>query len=485
MKIPKILENVVLNSDNVKKEVADGVRNAIKAERKDWALETAKAIDARVGKRKKFIVSSSQKGIWAKEYSPGKNFTTLSIVYSDAPGSIQCSNRIRDAVIGGGFVIKPVEGKTGTKKELKQLIDFFDSPNSDDTIETLIGSGIGALLAYGNWYIEKVPTKGTANRRKKEIAQLYNLNSTRVKLLVDASKKKQGILTKVGYQRLTAENKKINYALDEVCHIKLPDYKAGLYGRAILEDNLSNTQLLLRAITYNISILRNGGRPPLQIILPDDSNEADADAVNAYFEKNFMGAENAGKTMVTFKGAKIDTLGVTPEEMSYLSLLNFGLKLVAGQYGVPLILIGFPEGTNRATASEARRSFYYTNIYPLRRLITNKLNREIVINGLGITGWKIDFRSAGLEESEATRRDTQAGFSKGLYKYNEARIKMGLLPIDKPWANEAYLLSSKNDALTPVEDAIGATPNVSAPDSKKPENTPSRGQGEGADSSSK
>jgi len=221
--------------------------------------------------------------------------------------------------------------------------------------------------------------------------------------------------------------------------------------------------------------LKNGGRPPLQLILPEDSTETDAEAVSAFWEKNYQGPHNAGKTLVSFKGAEAKVLGITPQDMAYLALLNYGLRLVAGQYGVPMFLVGVPDNTNRATAAEARRSFYLSNIFPLRKVISQKITQEIIKDGLGIEGWRFDFRTAGLEESESSRRDFMTGWTKGLYTFNEARIAMGLLPIDEPWANKYYLVGTKNDSLIEITSAIGAKPNTSNPDTTTP-NTGTQGR---------
>ena len=513
MKIPKILEKTVLKSDQVKnavlaakkevednadqtaktkynKEVVKAVNEALTAARKNWSVDTAKAIDRKFGKTRQYVSSTGNYGqekFNANKYISGKNYNTLTTLFSDSPGSIQSASRIREAVLGGGYVIKPEEGNKGKKSDLKKLIKFFDMPNPDDTIETLLGVSIENYLAYGNFYWEKVPTKGTAGRKTKkmEVAALYNLDPTKMLILVDAAKKKKGVLEKIGYSRKTDQNKAVIYSLDEIFHVRRPHRRADLYGRAVLEDNTSTLQLLMRALTYNINILRNGGRPPLQLILPEDSTEADAEAVSAWWEKNYQGPHNAGKTLVSFKGAKAEPLGITPQDMAYLELLRFGIREVAGQYGVPLLLIGFPEGTNRATAAEARRSFYITNIYQLRKLLSQKITREIIKDGLGIEGWRLDFKSAGLEESEASRRDFMMGWSKALYSFNEARMAMGLLPVDKQWADKHYLLSTKNDSLIEVEKAIGRVSDDSKPDQGNPKKpvTPGEHSPEGDDQS--
>lgn len=521
MKIPKILEKVVLGSDNVKaqvelekqawkedkdkeiatlkkelkqelqtgynKEVVEKVDEALAAAKKDWSVETVKALDRKFGASRRYIStansSGNEKTFLANNYSSGKNYNTLTTLYSDSPGSIQSALRIRDAVLGGGYVIEQEKGaKKGTKQDLKKLIEFFDRPNPDDTIETMVQAGIEDYLAYGNWYMEKVPTKGSAGKKVTELAELYNLDPLKMSILVDGELKKKGVIKKAGYKQIAdvnTTNKGIIYSNSEICHIKRPHRRADLYGKAVLEDNMATLQLLLRALTYNINILQNGGRPPLQLILPQDSTESDAEAVSAFWEKNYQGPHNAGKTLVSFKGAEAKVLGITPQDMAYLELLRYGLRLVSGQYGVPLLLIGFPEGTNRATASEARRSFYLSLIFPLRKLISQKITQEIIKDGFHIEGWRFGFRTAGLEESESSRRDFMLGWTKGLYSFNEARVAMGLLPIEDDWASKYYLVGTKNESLLEVEDAIGRTPDDSNPDTTDPSSgTNGRNSGE-------
>lgn len=477
MKLPKILVDFVLGSDNAKKTIAEIVGKTTE----NLAKEAAQIIKEKTTPRK-YVTTSTRSGIMAKEQSTKKDMSLLWEVYSDAPGSVQSANRITESVIGGGYVIEKEVGpgaRKATQKDLRRLIDFFDRPNPDDTIETLMSSGLENFLAYGDWYMEKVPTKRTRTGRKFTIAELYGMNTADMTILVDPDIRKRGILKKVGYKRKTEEEKDIIYDLNEICQVRRPSSTAGVYGRAVLETNGLVLQLLLRALVYNTSVLRNGGRPPIQIVLPEDTNEADADAVNVFYEANQMGPQNAGKPLVLFKGAKAEAIGITPQDMAYLELIMTGIKLVAGQYGVPLFLIGFPEGSNRASSSEERRAFYYTNIYPLRKYVSHKFTNEIIKEGMGIEGWKLNFRGQGLEESEATRRDLMTAWGKGLANWNDVRIKMGWLPADEKWASEYYLLGSKNDSLMPIEDAIGKEPSQSAPE--VPQIKPSIGQGEGAD----
>ena len=488
-----ILENIaknLLKRGAFSKEMRKEIDLAVAKERKNWSDEASQVIKDVVTdniEKKKYVVTtagrniSATKAFEAKELPSGKVYSTLYRLYSDSPGAVQCVDRIRDSVLGGGYVLEQVKGKKGSKQDLKKLISFFDRPNSEgETIEDIVGGGVINMLIYGNWYIEKVPTK-----RGVGIAEIYNLDSSKMTILVDDDKRKRGVDVNLGFQRTTEFNKKVVYSPIDIAHIKRSSPTGSIYGQAVLETNTATLLLLLNALTYNINVMKNGGVPPIQINLPDDSTETDAEAVSRFYEVNFGGPWNAGKPMVTFKGAKASSLGVTPSEMRYLELLEYGVRSVTGMFGVPLILIGIPDGTNRATASNTIKSFYLNKIYPLRKYIANKITQEIIIGGLGIDGWKLDFRSSGLEESDSTRRDVVVGFSKGLYSYNETRVKLGLLPIDEDWADKQYLLGSKNDMLIEIEMAIrnGQEPPAenTKPDAPQPQNKPNRDQGAGAD----
>lgn len=486
----------LLESPTAKKAFEQKVNSAILEEKKKLAEEATqviKKIKTEEIQKRNYVITSPQskqssaaKSFDAKELPSGKIFETLHRLYSDSPGSIQCSDRIIDSVIGNGFVIEAVNGKKGKKSDKQMLIDFFDNPNAEgETIEDIISGGISNLHSYGNWYMEKV-----LNKRGTKISEIYNLDSSRMSVLVDDEKHKGGVDVRMGYMRRTDFGKKIVYSPEQVMHIKRFSKRAGVYGEAIFESNTSVLLLILNALTYNINIMNNGGIPSIQINLPEDSTENDAQLVSQFFEANFGGVYNAGKPLVTYKGAKASVLGITPSDISYMELLEFGVTQVAGMYGVPPILIGIPDGTNRASASSSIKAYYMNKIEPLRRYISRKITKEIIVDGFGITDWKFDFRGNGLEESDATRRDVMTGYSRGLYNFNETRVKLGLLPINEGWADKYYLIGSKNDRLVPIEVAIelgskepdaddGTDTTPDNPDA--PEMDDNRTQGEGAD----
>jgi HK97 family phage portal protein len=402
--------------------------------------------------KRQYITTSTQKKFDAKEYHSGKNYKVLDMLYSEAPGSAQCADRIINSVTGTGYTLKRTDPRA-KKSDLKRLITFFDKVNNEgDTIEEVVDNCLESALAYGDTYFEKVKTKDGSS-----IAEIYNLNTPEMKILVDEEKMKGGVMQKVGYERKTGFNREIVYDINEIIHLKTRSRDAGLYGKAVLEDNSLTLLMVINALNYNNSILDKGGYVPFVIELPTESSENDAKQVQSWFTKNNMGVFNAGNPIILFKGAKMVVAGIKPTDIQYMELLNFGVKIVCGQYGVPLALIGIPEGSNRSTSAESRKSYYHTKIYPLRDRISLSITNDIIREGFNIDGWKLSFKTAGLEESDSARRDIMNAFRTGVYTFNEARSKMGMQPIDKLWAENYYLIGSKNDMALDLELLINKT----------------------------
>jgi len=448
---------VKATQSEIKKEVQERVNQ----EKVSWAKKTAEKITksySTLGRVKDYTTKDGTK-FSASELTTEKRFGMLYEVYSEAPGSTQCADRIRSAVTGNGYILQPVPTGKKSKKELETLIEFFDRPNEDETIEDIVQSIVTNYYAFGNAYVEQVnEEKGEGDSKEQgEPQALYTLPSEDIRILVDAEKRKAGVNIPIGYQQYipfaegtTKADKTITYAIDDLMHFKRPDLRGRIYGRALFEDNQSVLQLILQALIYNIKTFQNGGKPPLQINLPEGTSSTEAIEFSHFFEKNFQGMHNAGKALITYNNAKASALGLTPQDIEYLQLLTFGLKQVGGMYGVPMIMISQPEGSNRATSFEETKSFYQRVVQPLRNYICNKITQDIIIDGFNFKDWRLDFQDIDLEDSKSRVEEASKSFMYGTRNWNEARKRMGLEAGSEPWMDEFFVVH--NGIATPLKD---------------------------------
>lgn len=435
-------------------DIKEEVDNRLSSEKMKWAEETAKELtksNYTFGRIADYVSSATGNKFTASQLDPNKSWNLIYNVFSEAPGSPQCADRIRSAVTGAGYLLQPVPGVTPSQEHLKKLIEFFDAPNPEATIEDIVQNVVTNFYAFGNSYVEKVLNDSG------EVAEIYTLPSEDVKILVDAEKRKAGINVPIGYEQYVSfaegskpEDKKIIYEMDEIMHFKRPDPRGKIYGRALFEDNQSVMQLILQALIYNIKTFENSGKPPLKIRLPEGSSSTEALEFSLFFEKNFQGSQNAGKALILYNNADAAPLGLTPQDMDYLNLLTFGLKQVAGMYGVPMIMISQPEGSNRATSNEEAKSFYQRVVKPLRNAICNKFTQSIIVNSFGIKDWRLDFQDIDLEDSSKRVDEASKSFMYGTRNFNEARKRMGMEMVNEDWANEFFIVH--NGIATPLKD---------------------------------
>jgi HK97 family phage portal protein len=437
-------------------EIKEEVENRLDGEKLKWAEETAKQLTKSsysFGRIAEYTSNATEKKFKAAELDSNKSWNLIYNVFSEAPGSPQCADRIRSAVTGAGYLLQPVPGKTPSDKNLKKLIEFFDAPNPEATIEDIVQNVVTNFYAFGNAYVEKVFSEGD----NPEVAEIYTLPSEDMKILVDVEKRKAGVNVPIGFELFVPfaeaskpEDKKIIYEMDEIMHFKRPDPRGKIYGRALFEDNQSVMQLILQALIYNIKTFENSGKPPLKIRLPEGTSSTEALEFSHFFEKNFQGMHNAGKALILYNNADAGPLGLTPQDMDYLQLLTFGLKQVAGMYGVPMIMISQPEGSNRATSNEEAKSFYQRVVKPLRNAICNKFTQSIIVNSFGIDDWRLDFQDIDLEDSSKRVEEASKSFMYGTRSFNEARKRMGLEMVNEPWANDFFIVH--NGIATPLRD---------------------------------
>jgi len=399
----------------------------------------------------------------AVELIGGKSYSGLRLLYSEAPGAVQCGNVIMRGILGNGFQIVSAnedEEVNEDDEEYKKLDRLIKKANKTETLRDVWESWITNYLTYGDAYLEKAFFESKSEKEKegdetgldvpdqKDMVEIYSLDSEYVKAIIDKELKAKGVEHLIGYSRsIPGVKGKIYYELDDLIHLKKPNPRGGVYGQAILENHSGILAMILSALTYNVNVFRNFGKGPLQIILPENTGEPEAEAFLAYYRKNYEGPENAGKTMINFAGAEAKSLGENAKDLDYLNLLNFGKKDVAGLFNVPLVMISDPEGSNRATSIEEKKGFQENVAQPERDKLLQKFNEGAVVNGLGVTKYKLAIIENNLEGTGKLTTEAKEAVMNGLATPNEAFAYSGWSTIDEEWANHKYIISGANIVL--------------------------------------
>ena len=445
---PSSSTTTIKKTTNTKKKEKTKVtvkKRATKIEKKEALEKFNKQLNSLLEKKEFITVTSSNK-LSSEEIVPRKSWKTLKVLASEAPGAIQCVNIIKNRMLGGGFIIVPADEKSELNEKDEEYIrlkDFILEPNYDETLEDIFGAMIQNYLYYGISYLEMVRESNSESKKKGLLKQIFILDVSSVKILIDEGLKNQGVNLIVGFSReFGTKQKKILYELDEVFTHKRPSPEGNIYGEAILENHQAILSMVIQALTYNVNFLKNDGKGPLQINLPEGTGRAEGEAMQAFHEKHYTGPANAGRTLILFGGAKASTLGTTIKDMDYLSLLQFCKKEVAGMFGVPLVMISDPEGANRATSIEERKGFHVNQILPERAKLLRKFNKEIVKEGLKISKYKLDIEELDVDDQGKLTKEAKEAVSSGLASHNEACAYANWEKVNEDWADKKIIIDN-------------------------------------------
>lgn len=433
--------------------VAEPKKEMSEEDRKKAIENFANTLDKALNK-KQFITVTSQYQLSGSEVNPAKTWRTLKTLFSEVPGAIQCATVIKNRIMGGGFVIKPADGSDQVDEndeEYIRLKDFIEEPNTDETLEDVFAGLIQNYLCYGIAYLEKV-MELDSKTNKKMLTQVFLLDVEKMKILLDKEARDGGVDLVVGYSReINGSKKKIVYATDEVFRYRRPAPDGNIYGQATMESHTAVNSMAIQALTYNVNFLKNDGKQPLQIKLPDDTGRAEGEAFQTYYDKFYSGPSNAGRTLILYGGAEAKELGTSLKDMDYQGLIKTCKGLVAGMFGVPLVMISDPEGSNRASSIEERKGFHVNCTLPERRKLLKKFNKEIVKEGLGVTKYVYDIEELDVDDQGKLTTEANGALGSGMSSLNEACEYAGWEKVNEPWADQKIIINNGKAVLLDEE----------------------------------
>lgn len=175
---------------------------------------------------------------------------------------------------------------------------------------------------------------------------------------------------------------------------------------------------------WNVSLLRNGGRPSLAVIAKHRLNDEQKQMLRSSVNELHAGAANAGKVAV-FSGTdmEIRDLGFSPSDMDWLEGLREADAKIATALGVPPELLNLGQRTYE-NKKEARKGLYEDVVVPMFGMTTESLNAWIVPEELELRpNWE-QVEALQPNRTEEYRRLNEA-VAAGWMTFNDARREAG------------------------------------------------------------
>jgi HK97 family phage portal protein len=134
----------------------------------------------------------------------------------------------------------------------------------------------------------------------------------------------------------------------------------------------------VKAIDWNRLFFENDATPGMVLVTDQALTTSQAQEVEARWEAKHRGVGNAHRTHVFGSGLRPERYTPTHRDMQFLNLRAWSREEILAAYGVPPLIVGLYQETNRATAQTMRRLFWENAVIPRLGKIEQTLNAELV-----------------------------------------------------------------------------------------------------------
>ncbi len=311
-------------------------------------------------------------------------------------------------------------------------------PNNFQTWQQFNEQWTSSLLFRGNTYVLK--TRDVFG----EVCRMVVLNPDLVKPLIDDH---GNVFYQLNNDQLAQTESEIVPA-SEIIHDRINAFYHPLVGLTPIMSCGIAAGMGQAIQKSSRKFFGNGSRPGGIIIAPGPISIDKAEEIKAKWNTNYSG-DNIGKTALLADGMQYTQLGMTATDAQLIQHLDMSARIVCSAFNVPPFKIHIVDaGKNPAESSE----IYYSDC--LQALIESREN--LLDDGLELKKFGVEafFNLDALMRMNPTTQMAylKEGVGSGLISPNEARQKLGYLPVlggDSPvMQQQNYSLSAlaKRDA---------------------------------------
>lgn len=328
------------------------------------------------------------------------------------------------------------EKKGDDWKDIKEhpALDVLNEPNAWDDGNTFLRTWIASENIAGEFYAEIVRSKaGTP-------AQLYPL---RPDYLYPQYVSRNGVEA-LDHYLYRINGKEVKFYPDDLLIYRRHGLGSMFSGVSPLYVALNPVDADLASTEYIRAFFNNGGTPSGIITVKDRTLSEDQAAAlqQKWVTRYGRGGRMRGGPAVLDQSAEYQPTGSNLDELNSEILTQFDETRICMAFGVPPVLIGAYVGlknvNQKASFKGALEEFWMNTMSPelkqLRQYLTRKFlplfgEDERVQKGEIRFFWDMSNVDAMQEDIDAVHDRIALGWKSGLYKFDEARVKLGLKPI--------------------------------------------------------
>lgn len=287
----------------------------------------------------------------------------------------------------------------------------------------LLETVAGHLLLHGNAFLYCLEASDG-------LAELVPLRPERVSLTLDERGWPAGFVYRGGNGRPVRYSARDALARPQIIHLRGLNPADDHLGLGCMDAAVGAACLHNKATRWNRSLLDNAARPSGAMVYdPPDGSSLTSEQLarlRDQIDQHFAGGLNAGRPMLLEGGMKWQALGLSPNDMDFVSLKEAAARDVALAFGVPPVLLGLPGDTAYANLREAGRALYRQTVLPLAERVLETL-AEGLSDWLGPVKFAVDLDRIS-ELTEDRERLWQRIEAASFLSREEKREQLGFAP---------------------------------------------------------
>ncbi|WP_284070210.1 phage portal protein [Sphingomonas sp. KRR8] len=315
-------------------------------------------------------------------------------------------------LVAGTVAALPIDQTEGNQ----QAASLALKPRLLETIAT-------HLLLQGNAYLYCV-------EGQFGLTELVPLRPEKVSITVDERGWPAGFVYRGGNGGVVRYTARDGLGRPQIIHLRALNPTDDHLGLGCMDAAIAAACLHNRATRWNRSLLDNAARPSGAMVYdPPDGSTLTGEQLSRLREQidqHFAGGLNAGRPLLLEGGLKWQALGLSPNDMDFVSLKEAAARDIALAFGVPPVLLGLPGDTAYANLREAGRALYRQTVLPLAERMLEALT-EGLHDWLGPIKFAVDLDRVS-ELTEDRERMWQRIEAANFLSRAEKREQLGFSP---------------------------------------------------------
>lgn len=162
---------------------------------------------------------------------------------------------------------------------------------------------------------------------------------------------------------------------EDMVQLRMPNPASPVFGMPVLMAAGRPTDIDRESGIWQKVSLENRGAADINIKLPDNATQEQADAVKGQYKEQQTGAKNARKALIS--NADIQQLGQNALELDFVASRRSVWTEICAVFGLSLSNLGMTEDVNLANADAMDRALWKNTIIPQLELLKRQLDRSL------------------------------------------------------------------------------------------------------------